>query len=249
MKRLIINLNLIGSFVFLAKCSQWSSEFIKRKKQVSDQSWQIYLEERSYLSTLLCLDKCRDNIYCAYASFGSQKCILYSEFAKDSLVTSSTHVIYEKINNQIIYHGCNSSNEYWSLVQKKCLSCLDGFVKYPAWPYNCYYVIQGPNNFNAAKTQCQNLGGFLISPRSRTELDFITTSFGIFEIWAHSSISLPDEIFKWTDGTRVGSFADGQPNNSGGNSSFVKQPALIFFKGRYLDVEPSLLRKTVCQSN
>ncbi|RNA18185.1 prion-like-(Q N-rich) domain-bearing 25, partial [Brachionus plicatilis] len=79
--------------------------------------------------------------------------------------------------------------------------------------------------------ECQNKGTSLITPKSRRELDFIEETFGNSGIWVYSSVSSATEVYKWSDGMRVGGFMPGQPSHSAGNTATLSEPFLGVLEG------------------
>ncbi|RNA43174.1 hypothetical protein BpHYR1_021237 [Brachionus plicatilis] len=239
--KILFMILVINKLILLSNCSnKWSAKFIKKAARITDQSWKIYSAPGSQFSKFWCLNKCRDNIYCAYVEHGNAKCIFYSEYAKDSLISSNDAYLYEKISYKIEIQKCSQSDNYWSLSQKKCLSCLSGFTKYAGWPYACYQLLSGKYRFASAKLECQNKGTSLITPKSRRELDFIEETFGISGIWVYSSVSSATEVYKWSDGMRVGGFMPGQPSHSAGNMATLSEPFLGVLEGGLNDYPPMM---------
>lgn len=234
-------------FIFIICSNEWSANFLKEHYRITDQSWQISMSTQK--SRFECLNTCRDNFYCAYVVYEGKKCILYSEFAKNSLVISANNqFLFEKIH-QNIKHGCNASDQYWSLRKKRCLRCPNSFVKYSIWPFACYLEIPGTVTFPTAQLQCHSNDGFTISPKNKDEIDFVSTTFRTTPIWTESSISRVKEIFRWKDGMRVGGFKPGEPNNHGGSATNLVESAMALAYRQFNDYSPNSNRRIVCQTN
>lgn len=222
---------------------RWSAKFVKKKSRITDESWQIFSFEDSRKSEFWCLDKCRDNIYCAYVVFKLGKCILYSEFAVNNLQNSSIEFVYEKISNKLVNLNCSGSDKYWSLKQKKCLMCQNGFYSYSIWPYACYFTFSSNFNFLDARLKCENIEASLISPKSKIEMNLITEMSFDQGVWINSMITAANEIYKWDDGTKVGGFLATQPNYGAG------EVVLSITQGGFYDDQINQNKKAICQIN
>lgn len=243
----IIFCYILNQLIFYCKC-YWSSKFIKINKQISDQSWQIY-KIQTQISKFKCLNKCREFFYCSYVFHDEQNCILYSEYAKNSLIDSiDGHLVYMKLYNQINLKECHSSNEYWSIGQRKCLNCPPNFTKYSSWPFACFYKPSGKFTFESAKSECQSLGGELISPQNSDKIYFITQQFGKDHILVDSRRSDLNETIKWKDGSKVGGFSPGEPTNTAKNSNQLVEPVVSMSNYKFYDVSLTNNYNIVCET-
>lgn len=234
-------------FIFAIGSNEWSAIFYKKNNRITDQSWQISITIQN--SRFKCLNNCRDNFYCAYVVYDAKKCTLYSEFAKNSLaISTNNQYLFEKKDKKI-KHRCNSPNLYWSLKQKKCLNCPINFVKYSIWPYACYLEIPGLVTFSLAQSRCKSNSGFLISPKNKAEIEFISNTFKTAPKWADSTITRVREVFRWKDGMKVGGFKQGEPNNHGGSATNLVESILGLAYREFWDYSPTSTRRVICQTN
>ena len=208
----------------------------------------IFLNQKWILSEILtfnpisCLAKCNQDFYCTYVKYYQNKCTMYSEYAKTNL--QGSEYVYEK--SKTIFPNC-SDDEFWSMKQQKCLSCPNGFIKYLVIPYACYKDDDTNRTFFQAKTYCTNLGAHLIRTKTLLERKHFNLFFPLQLILVDSSINSAGETYRWGDGSLVGGFAGGQPNNKQGNATFLSESILILQKGALFDTISSLSLKTLCQ--
>jgi hypothetical protein len=67
---------------------------------------------------------------------------------------------------------------------------------------NCYYVVTQYLEWKAANASCNNMGGHLVSIHSLSENEDVTTLLGM-DFWIGLSVTEPDYILKWSDGTDI----------------------------------------------
>ncbi|CAF1062630.1 unnamed protein product [Brachionus calyciflorus] len=208
----------------------------------------------------LCLQKCLINSYCLYAQYETYNCILYSQYAKNYLDSSSVKKIYEKKNfdfqkeepdssNQNVSYGtCSNSSEFWSLNANSCKPCKAEFTKYSEVQYFCYHNTTG-KTFPQSKSNCESKGAVLFRPKTKKERDLFPKKFPGKKAYVDSMITKLGEKYKWPDGTNVNGFDWFEPNNFGWPFwSFNENSLIINSNGFFNDVAGNrIFDLTICQ--
>jgi hypothetical protein len=104
-------------------------------------------------------------------------------------------------------------------------------------------------NFGLSKSYCTQTGGFLVTPRTSIERNFLSAIIQNQIFWVNSFITNPSQQYKWPDGSLVGGFASNEPNNWTGNSSHLVEDALYCKDGLFNDVPNTEAAYAVCQYN
>ena len=142
----------------------------------------------------------------------------------------------------------------WTIVwyKKKILipiACPSGFKRIGDF---CFVAGTGEKTFEDATAACQELGGFLVEPRSE-EISTAVKTFNISSkhIWIGLRDNAKNRNFLWQTDNAALSYNDwdpynSQPNNRGGNQNCV---ALIRNNYRWHDIGCDLRRGYLCQAH
>ncbi|CAF0925398.1 unnamed protein product [Brachionus calyciflorus] len=201
------------------------------------------------MNPLECLNLCKSNWYCSFVEIKENFCYLFSEYLGNYLTKSNKKRIYKKVSFRINNDfNCLNINEFMSLSLKKCLKCPPGFKVYSKYSHYCFFELNANYSFPKAKSFCKEIGGYLPIPKSSSERSMLYEIYGSKIFFVDSIITELNEVFKWNDGTKVGGFMVGRPNNFNGNGT-LKENVLGLEKGFFNDFPSYLLLSVVCQYN
>ncbi|CAF0920625.1 unnamed protein product [Brachionus calyciflorus] len=200
-----------------------SGRFQKNKSRVTDYSWLIASIEDRQANIFNCLQQCNLNYYCSYEEHNSTNCNMLSEYVSNFLVSSNSKIIYKKVDFSMKFSTCSNSNEFWSLKLNKCLPCPFDFARRADLPHACFRLATNTNNFATGKSNCKIYGASLPRPKTAWE-----------------------RVYRWGDGTRVGGFGPGEPNNQGSNTT-LQEKFLILADHLIYDADELASRDVICQ--
>ncbi|CAF0812770.1 unnamed protein product [Brachionus calyciflorus] len=225
-----------------------SALFEIKNYQIINYSWLIASIEFKGVDIFKCLQECNLNYYCSYVEHNSTNCNMFSEYVSGFFVNSSLNLIFKKVKFSIEFPNCSNADEIWSLSSRKCLKCPSGFTKRLGFPHACYRLLNSTNNYDLAKSYCQQVGGFLPRPKTFFERNLLSKWIVTQGIWLDPRISKINETFTWSDGTKVGGFYPGEPNNQN-SKTILKDYLLALWNDLIYDTDQSLARAVVCQYN
>ncbi|RNA11732.1 delta and Notch-like epidermal growth factor-related receptor [Brachionus plicatilis] len=147
-------------------------------------------------------------------------------------------------NEKISDYFCDK-DQYRLNKSDICRNCTNGFSTYKDYFFNCYHI-NGPKNFSAAKSYCEEMNSFLWRPKTLIELDLFKKDW----YWVEAKINYVGEPFVWPDGSKVNRFNSDEPNNlNGGNNKNIIEEVLAAYDNFFLDVTISEDHLIICQQN
>ena len=176
-----------------------SALFEIKNYQVIDYSWLIASIEDRQANIFNCLQQCNLNYYCSYVEHNSTNCNMFIEYVSGFLVSSSSKVIYKRVDFSMKYSTCSKSNEFWSLNLNKCLPCPFAFARRADLPYTCFRTVTNTNDYASGKSNCKLYGATLPRPKTALERSIMTKWIVSQGFWIDSSISKLNEVYKWGD--------------------------------------------------
>ncbi|RMZ97386.1 C-type lectin domain family 4 member M-like [Brachionus plicatilis] len=193
------------------------------------------IELKIFKSTnrLFCLKECVVQFYCHQALFDvkTKECFLFSGYSLDLEMMNQNRQLYMRI-----YEIYNKDLVYFSNKLNTYLPCPKGFKKFSKYPNSCYHISGLEKKFYDAKKYCEQIHSFLPRTKNTNERELVESFAKVnSHTWVDSFITGLDQEFKWGDGSSIN--ATLYINNFGGNSTYLKQQALVLKEAKLLDAE------------
>jgi hypothetical protein len=95
---------------------------------------------------------------------------------------------------------CDSRTSYWSATRNICVDCPSGWTVYQD---KCYFFYNNLSSWDNAQSVCQSEGGNLVSIRTQTDFDMVSSYYAQYTNYANLYVGARMNVtydFYWRDG-------------------------------------------------